>query len=68
MDTSNNLGFCPYAGHSGSIQLTWVDNTVISAECAFGNHETCGYADECRLYQRQPVGSVQTYPLKNKSL
>lgn len=64
---SGDLGFCPYVGHSGSVNLTWKDNTVIAVECGFGNHETCGYADKCELYQRRPVGFVQTYPQKDKS-
>ncbi len=64
--SSGDTGFCPYAGHSGSVILTWNDNMVISVECSFGNHETCGYANKCELYQRRPVGYVQTYPQTDK--
>ena len=66
--SSGDTGFCPYVGHSGSIILNWDDDIVVSVECGFGNHETCGYANKCELYQRRPVGFVQTYPLKDKSV
>lgn len=66
--SSGDTGFCPYIGHSGSVLLTWNNNMVVSVECSFGNHETCGYSDRCELYQRHPVGFVQTYPLKDKSV
>lgn len=65
---SADFGICPYVGHSGSVNLTWDGNTVIAVECSFGNPKTCGYADKCELYQRRPVGFVQTYPLKDKSV
>jgi len=65
---SGDTGFCHYAGHSGSVLLTWDGNTVISVKCGFGSHETCGYADKCELYQRHPVGYVQTFPVKNSSV
>lgn len=66
--SSGDTGFCHYVGHSGSIILNWDDDTVVSVECGFGNHETCRYANKCELYQRRPVGFVQTYPLKNESV
>ena len=66
--SSGDTGLCPHVGHSGSIILNWDDNTVVSVECGFGNHETCGYANKCELYQRRPVGFVQTYPSKDKSV
>ncbi len=62
MKTSGDIGFCPYAGHSGSVILIWGDNKVASVECSFGNHESCGYADNCELYQRKPVGFTQSRP------
>lgn len=61
---TGDIGPCPYVGHTGCMIITWEDNTVISVDCAGGDHETCGYADRCELYQRHPVGFVQTYPLK----
>lgn len=64
---SSDLGFCRYAGHSGGVNLTWDDDTVIAVECIFGDYKTCGYADNCDLYQKRPVGFVQTYPAKDKS-
>lgn len=64
--SSGDTGFCPYVGHLSSIILNWDDETVISVECSSGNHKTCGYACECELYQRRPVGFVQKYPLKDK--
>lgn len=65
--SSGDVGFCPYIGHSCGIILNWDDNTVVSVECSCGDHETCGHANECELYQRRPVGFVQEYPLKKKS-
>ena len=66
--SSGDTGLCPYVGHSGSIILNWDDDTVVSVECGFGNHKTCGYASKYELYQRRPVGFVQTYPSKDKSI
>lgn len=59
---SGDLGFCPYVGHSGAVTLTWEGDSVTKVECAFGDHKTCGYSDRCELYQRHPVGYVQTFP------
>lgn len=64
MHNSGDIGFCPYAGHTGSIVLTWDNNTVVSVECGCGDHKTCGFSAKCELYQRRPVGFVQTYPSK----
>lgn len=64
MHNSGDIGYCAYVGHTGCIELTWDDNTVVSVECEFGDHNTCGYSNECGLYQRRPVGFIQTYPAK----
>ena len=69
MHNSGDFGFCPYVGHTGAVLLTWEDDTVVSVECSYGNTpETCGCSDKCDLYQRHPVGFVQTYPAKKKLL
>lgn len=65
---SGDFGLCPYLGHTSAMTLTWEDDTVIAVKCAAVDHEICGYSDECEFYQRHPVGFVQTYPLKNKSV
>ena len=65
--SSGDTGFCLYTNQPTGIILNWDDDTVTSVDCGSGNHQTCGYADQCELYQRRPVGFVQTYPLKGKS-
>lgn len=65
--SSGDTGFCLYTNQSTGIILNWDDDIVTSVDCGSGNHLTCGYADECELYQRHPVGFIQTYPLKDKS-
>ncbi len=62
MYSSGDIGYCPYVGHTGSIELTWDNDTVVSVKCGFGDHKTCGFSNECELYQRRPVGFVQAYP------
>lgn len=64
--SSGDTGFCHYTNQNIGIILNWDDNTVTSVDCGSGNHKTCGYADECELYQRRPVGYVQTYPKKEE--
>lgn len=64
--SSGDIGFCPYVGHSGSIMLNWDDDTVVSVECGFGNHETCGYASKCELYQRRPSWICSNIPIKEQ--
>lgn len=59
---SGDTGFCQYAGHTGSVTITWDRNTVVNVECGFGDYKTCGYADVCELYQQHPVGFTQTFP------
>ena len=59
---SGDDGFCKYAGHTGTVHLTWEGDTVVKVECGFGDYKTCGHAHECELYQRHPVGFTQTYP------
>lgn len=63
---SADLGFCKNAGHTGSIELTWEDDKVVDVKCGFGDFKTCKYVDECELYQRHPIGFVQTYPQKDQ--
>lgn len=53
--SSGDIGFCEHAGHSGSVLITWDGDQVVKVECGFGNHETCGCADTCELYQRAPI-------------
>ena len=62
MKNSGDFGFCPYLGHTGAVIVTWDGDTVVSVECSGGDHKTCGLSDKCELYQRRPVGFVQTYP------
>lgn len=61
---SSDIGFCHYAGHTGSVTLTWDNDTVVSIECSFGNHNSCPFVNTCELYQRHPIGFVQIYPSK----
>lgn len=56
---SGDIGYCEYEGHSTGMILTWDDHTVIDVDC---QHKICGYADRCKLYQKHPVGFVQTFP------
>lgn len=63
---SGDIGFCKYAGHSGSVLITWDGDTVVDVQCGFGDYKTCGYADQCDLYKRHPVGFTQTYPKSEK--
>ena len=64
---SADIGFCPLSGHSGSVLLTWEGNTVVAAECSFGDYKTCRFAEKCELYQRRPVGFIQKYPSDESS-
>ena len=64
---SADIGFCPLVGYSGSVLLTWNDNSVVSVECSFGDYKTCRFADKCELYQRRPVGFIQKYPSDESS-
>lgn len=57
--SSGDFGFCKLAGHTGSVLLTWDNNTVVKVECSLGNHTTCQYATTCELYNRKPVGYVE---------
>lgn len=50
---SGDVGFCQAAGHTSAITRKWKDGIVISVDC---NHETCGFADECEMYQHKPIG------------
>lgn len=55
---SSNIGFCPYLGHTSAVIQTWDGDAVVSVECAGpgADHNTCGYAQVCDLYQHRPVG------------
>ncbi len=60
MPSSGNIGFCKLVGHTSSIIIEWDDsNTVIGVDC---DHEHCGYATSCELYQRCPVGFRRDFP------
>ena len=57
---SGNVGFCHEKGHPIGIVITWDnDNNVIGVDC---NHATCGYSDNCELYQKYPIGYHQDCP------
>lgn len=64
---SGDLGFCRLVGHSGTVTLTWEGNTVVNVECGFGDPKTCEYSSTCELYNRRPVGFIQTYPIDEDS-
>ena len=50
---SGDVGLCQSVGHTSAVTRTWKDGTVISVDC---NYKTCGYADVCEMYQRDPIG------------
>lgn len=54
---SGNIGYCHKVGSTHAVLIEWDGNKVISVDC---EHETCGYADRCKLYQQYPVGYVQS--------
>lgn len=51
--SNGNVGYCEYLEHTRGITINWHNNIVSSVEC---EHELCGYADSCPLYQQLPVG------------
>lgn len=53
-----DFGYCKLLGHNFGLLRTFEDNTVVSVDCgAYGcDHELCGHADVCEVYQRAPVG------------
>lgn len=61
---SGDVGFCHKVGHTSSMLLTWDDNVVIDIDCPY---KTCGFADQCEMYQRHPIGYVTTYPSSKQS-
>lgn len=68
--SSGDVGFCKRAGHTGGVEISWEDDTVVGVTCGYyGDYRTCKFAATCELYNRRPVGFVQTYPndLRNKS-
>lgn len=50
---SGDVGYCKYNKQTSSMLLTWDENTVIKVDC---DYKTCGYADQCEMYQRHPIG------------
>jgi hypothetical protein len=60
--SSGDVGFCEYAGHSIGIIRDLDDRTVVNVDC---DYQYCGYADNCKLYKRGPVGYHPTYPLQS---
>lgn len=61
---SGDVGFCKYEGHSAAMVLTWDDDIVVYVDCQY---KICGYANQCEMYQRHPVGFHRVYPLSQKS-
>lgn len=57
---SGDAGPCKYAGHTIGVLLTWDNHTVVDVDCQY---KICGYANQCELYNRHPVGFHQVYPL-----
>lgn len=62
--SSGNVGYCHKIGSSRGILIGWRDHEVISVDC---EHETCGYADRCKLYQQNPVGYIKVFPMSRTS-
>ncbi len=58
--SSGDVGYCEYLRTTRGIIINWSEHTVLSVEC---EHEFCGYAQHCKLYQHHPVGYTQTFPL-----
>lgn len=52
---SGGIGYCEHIHDSRGILIQWSKNTVVAVDC---EHETCGFADFCKLYQRHPIGST----------
>lgn len=50
---SGDVGFCEALGRTSALTRCWEDNTVVSVDCG---HETCGYSQNCEMYQHYPVG------------
>lgn len=62
---SGDVGFCHYTEQPRGLIITWdSDNRVISVDC---EHNLCGYADRCELYQAHPVGYTQSFPISRTS-
>lgn len=59
---SGDIGYCPYIGHSGSMEITWNNDKVVEINCGFGDYKTCGCIEVCEMYKRHPIGFTQTYP------
>lgn len=58
--SSGNIGYCHEKGSPRAVLIEWNGHEVISVDC---EHETCGYADRCKLYQQYPVGCIQTFKM-----
>ena len=50
---SGDIGYCMALRRTTSLIRTWSKGTVIDADCGY---QTCGYADNCEMYLRKPVG------------
>lgn len=50
--SNGDVGFCEFAHHSIGIVVTWDGDRVVAVDC---EHEICGLAEHCALYQKHPV-------------
>ena len=62
MPSSGNIGFCRYKNQNIGLIINWTNHTVESVDC---EHNTCGYAETCELYQKYPVGYTEKFPKDN---
>ncbi len=53
---SGDAGFCSFLHHAIGVVITWDGEKVTAVDC---QHEVCGMADRCELYQRHPVGFIR---------
>ena len=59
---SGDIGFCPYAGHTGAVLVTWEGKEPVELDCSSGDYRACGLTEICPLYKKYPVGGVRPYP------
>ena len=64
LHNSGDVGFCYKEGHTSSMLLTWDGDVVVDIDCPY---KTCGFANQCEMYQRHPVGFKQNYPSSERS-
>jgi hypothetical protein len=58
MSSSGDVGFCRHKNKMIGLIINWNGHTVESVEC---EHDTCGFAQICKLYQRHPVGHTEEF-------